>query len=272
VFRIDLRGLILCSLAGLAAGSAVLTYFWALREVNGSLAAMIVSLTPLLALGLLALRGERFTSRNLVRVALGLAGIYLLIGPGGNISVRGLLLLLGTAVSFAIHIVMIQWYLNPRGDIHTLVMTHSDIDHLGGIHNFPRAPIVIGLAERAQPTPRYFGYRSPIDWPQDVEYQLVDEDTLLGPGVTLLTTPGHSPGHLSLPVQLAETGAVLITGDAIARPAEFEVGFGDAWVEDVARTSAERLMRIAEREQAFIIYGHDPAQRDSIRKVPEFYS
>ncbi len=157
-------------------------------------------------------------------------------------------------------------------DIHTLVMTHSDIDHIGGIADFHRVPIVIGDAERALPTPRYFDDRSPIDWPENVEYQLIDEDTLLCPGVTLLTTPGHSPGHLSLLVQLAETGAVLITGDAIARPAEFEVGFGGAWDEDVARTSAERLMRIAEREQALIIYGHDPAQLDTIRKAPEFYS
>lgn len=111
MFRIDLRGLILCSLAGITGSSAVLTYFWALREVNGSLAAIIVSLTPLLVLGLLTLRGEKFTSRNLVRGALGLAGIYLLIGPGGNISRRGLILLLITVVSFAIHIVMVQWYL-----------------------------------------------------------------------------------------------------------------------------------------------------------------
>ncbi len=111
VFRIDLRGLIICSLAGLSGSGAILSYFWALRDVNGSLSAMVVSLYPLLVLVLLALRGEKFTSRNLVRVTLGLAGIYLLIGPGGNVSSRGLLLLLGAAISFAIHIVMIQWYL-----------------------------------------------------------------------------------------------------------------------------------------------------------------
>lgn len=48
-------------------------------------------------------------------------------------------------------------------DIHTLLMTHTDIDHVGGIADFHRVPIVIGHAERAQPTPRYFGERSPID-------------------------------------------------------------------------------------------------------------
>ena len=73
-------------------------------------------------------------------------------------------------------------------------------------------------------------------------------------------------------MRLAETGVLLITGDAIARPAEFEVECRGAWDEDVARTSAERLLRIAEREQAFIIYGHDPAHRVSLRKVREFYS
>lgn len=157
-------------------------------------------------------------------------------------------------------------------DVHLLVMTHSDVDHVGGIADFPQATIIVGQAERALDRPRYFGDRTPIEWPADMDYQLVHEDTTLCPGAILLYTPGHSPGHLSLLVRLAETGAVLLTADAIARPAELEEGFGGAWDEEMARSSAERLMAIAKGEGAMIIYGHDPAQWNELRKAPLFYA
>ena len=40
----------------------------------------------------------------------------------------------------------------------------------------------------------------------------------------------------------------------------------------MAQASATRLLSIAAHEQAMIIYGHDPAQWNSLRKSPEFYS
>jgi N-acyl homoserine lactone hydrolase len=36
--------------------------------------------------------------------------------------------------------------------------------------------------------------------------------------------------------------------------------------------SADKLMAIAERENAFVIYGHDPEQWPILRKAPNFYS
>jgi len=33
--------------------------------------------------------------------------------------------------------------------------------------------------------------------------------------VTILSTPGHTPGHQSLLVKLAHTGAVVLSGDAV---------------------------------------------------------
>ena len=77
-------------------------------------------------------------------------------------------------------------------DIQWLVMTHTDIDHVGGIADFPQAVMVIGQAERALDSPRYFADRSPVSWPADVTYQLIREDTDLCPGVTLFPAPGHA--------------------------------------------------------------------------------
>lgn len=156
-------------------------------------------------------------------------------------------------------------------DIDTLIMTHTHIDHVGGIGDFPQVPIVIHADERAYPQPIYWNDRSPIDWP-DNEYQLIDADHEFCPGITLLTTPGHAPGHLSLLVRLPETGNVLLIGDAISRPAELEEGFGGSWDEAAAQASADKLMAIAQRENAFIIYGHDPEQWSRLKKAPDFYS
>jgi N-acyl homoserine lactone hydrolase len=156
-------------------------------------------------------------------------------------------------------------------DITHLVLTHSDIDHVGGLEDFPQATLIVGRAERALERPRYFGDRSPITWPEGMDLQLVDGDSELLPGVTLLATPGHSPGHLSLLVRLP-SGPVLLTADAISRPAELEEGFSGAWEPLQARASAERLMALAQAEGAWLIYGHDPAQWQTLRKAPDLYA
>ena len=158
------------------------------------------------------------------------------------------------------------------GDITQLVITHGDVDHIGGVSDFPRATLVVSRAERANP-PRYFeGVASPIAWPADGAQLLIDDDTELVPGVTLLSTPGHSRGHLSLLARLPNSGPVLLACDAISRPQEWEEDrYGGAWDEEQVRASARRVMQLASAERAFLIYGHDPEQWQTLRKAPEFY-
>ena len=71
--------------AGLINGVGMILYFWGIARLEASMAAMIVSTSPLVVLSLLTLRGERLTYRHLVRLALALSGLYLLIGPGGSV-------------------------------------------------------------------------------------------------------------------------------------------------------------------------------------------
>jgi len=157
-------------------------------------------------------------------------------------------------------------------DVTDLVLTHSDIDHVGALAGFTGMPIYVGRAERALERPRYFGDVRPLTWPQ-AEYVLVDGDEEILPGLVALSTPGHSPGHLSLLVRLAETGSVLLAGDAVSRPAELESGRnGGAWDDELARSSAERLVGLAARESALLVYGHDPAQWRTLRRAPVAYA
>ena len=114
LFCASRQALLVTTVAGAANGMGMLFFFWALERVHASIASMVISLIPLVVLSLLALRGERFTYRHIVRLGLGLGGVYLLIGPGGTVDPHGILLLIIAILCFSFHIVMLQWYLKGQ--------------------------------------------------------------------------------------------------------------------------------------------------------------
>ncbi|MBA3911347.1 MAG: MBL fold hydrolase [Rhodobacter sp.] len=152
------------------------------------------------------------------------------------------------------------------GDIGLVILSHGHIDHVGSLSLFAHAPIVMTRAERADPKPRYFGTARPIDWP-DASYHLIDADTPVCHGLTLIPTPGHTPGHLSAILDLPETGRVILAADAINRASEPAEQFADAEDPVAARTSADRLLAL-QASGAMLIYGHDPSQWPSLPKAP----
>lgn len=111
--RVRRSGWLIALLAGLENGIGVLCFFWSLTRLDASTATMIFTLNPLLVLGLLALRGEKLTYRHLVRISLGLSGIFLVLGPAGHIDWIGILLVGITIVCISVELVVIQWYLQP---------------------------------------------------------------------------------------------------------------------------------------------------------------
>ena len=155
-------------------------------------------------------------------------------------------------------------------EIDLLILTHSHIDHVGGIADFPQAPILLSQAEHALPSPLYFGQTTAMAWP-DRSYIPVDGDCDLGPGLRLLAAPGHVAGQLALWLDLPVTGPVLLVSDAISRPAEIAERFDTADDPQAAIASADRLMALAARTGAMVIYGHCPAQWPDLRKAPQLY-
>jgi drug/metabolite transporter (DMT)-like permease len=113
--RVDRKGLLVIFGAGFINGFGVLSFFWSLTRLDASVATMIFSLTPLVVLAVLALGGERLTYRHLVRLAIGLIGVYLLIGPGGRIDWLGVLLICGSMVGISIEFALIQWFARAYG-------------------------------------------------------------------------------------------------------------------------------------------------------------
>lgn len=151
------------------------------------------------------------------------------------------------------------------------ILTHTHIDHVGGLGDFPQAPILVSGEERRLTRPLYWGDVQPLEWP-DQEYLVIEGDVEIGPGFRVLTAPGHAPGQLAILLELPETGMVLLTSDAISRPAEIDEKFAGSWDEAKAIASADRLMNLAKQTGAFVIYGHSPEQWPTLRKSPEAYS
>jgi N-acyl homoserine lactone hydrolase len=156
------------------------------------------------------------------------------------------------------------------GDITLVIQTHPHIDHVGGLADFPQAPMVISATERALPRPLYWGAVQPLAWP-DRDYVVIDGDHEIGPGFQVLQAPGHAPGQLAILLDLPRTGAVLLTSDAISRPAEIDEGFEGSSDPAQARASAARLLDLAREREAFVIWGHSPEQWPTLRKAPDAY-
>lgn len=153
------------------------------------------------------------------------------------------------------------------GDIDLVILSHGHIDHVGSLPLFAHAPVVMTARERAEPKPLYFGSARPMDWPK-ATYHLIDSDTPVCVGLTLIPTPGHTAGHLSALVTLPDGRSVILAADAINRASEPAEGFADADNPAAAQASVNYLLSLAPPE-ALLIYGHEPAQWPVLPKAPQ---
>lgn len=152
-------------------------------------------------------------------------------------------------------------------DIDLVVLSHGHIDHVGSLPLFAHAPIVLTARERAEPAPLYFGDIRPIPWP-DASYTLIDADTPVCEGLTLIPTPGHTPGHLSALIDLPDGRRVILAADAINRASEPAEGFADSMDPEASQASAARLMALA-TPGSTLIFGHEPSQWPMLPKAPQ---
>jgi drug/metabolite transporter (DMT)-like permease len=120
-FHLDLPGALRVGVIGVISGIEICCFFASLSYVDASMSAMIKSTQPLVVLLMLAAGGERLTGRHLVRLALAMAGIYLLVGPGGQVAPIGLLLLGLSLLLYATQLVLVQWWLADY-DIRTITL------------------------------------------------------------------------------------------------------------------------------------------------------
>jgi len=158
-------------------------------------------------------------------------------------------------------------------------ISHYHADHTGQVDSFPKATVLIGAKEweaitSAKPAPgvNFKPFEGWIKGDNKVEPQPIDKDVFGDGSVIILRTPGHTPGHQSLLVKLAEKGPVIITGDAVHFRENLDSDGVPAFNFDRAQTVAwiQRLKKIAENLKGTIIIQHDARDVDKLAALPAF--
>lgn len=159
-----------------------------------------------------------------------------------------------------------------------LAFSHFHADHVGNGNLFTAATLYIQEAEYDAAfgaDAAKFGFQSALyDKLRDNPTKKLSGDyDVFGDGsVTILATPGHTPGHQSLLVRLPKKGTVLLTGDL--------VHFADNWANkrvplrnfnrEQSVKSMERIAQMLEDQKAELWINHDKAQSERLPKSPEF--
>jgi glyoxylase-like metal-dependent hydrolase (beta-lactamase superfamily II) len=100
-------------------------------------------------------------------------------------------------------------------DIDFLALSHAHFDHAGNANDFAGATWIVQQAELDSvdfDNTAQWGFMSAL---RDSDKRVVSGDhDVFGDGtVILISTPGHTPGHQSLYIDLADTGPIVLSGD-----------------------------------------------------------
>jgi N-acyl homoserine lactone hydrolase len=168
-------------------------------------------------------------------------------------------------------------------DIRLIVMTHLHFDHASALSDFPGATVIASRSEWDAARGRastVFGY-PPAQIDPRLSYRTIDFGgpaarphgpferslDLFGDGsLTLLDTPGHSAGHLSILARLREREA-LIAGDAIYSLETLRDGKRPLRSDD-SRAYERSLLALQAYDRAnpdaLIVPGHDMAHWETL--------
>jgi N-acyl homoserine lactone hydrolase len=172
-------------------------------------------------------------------------------------------------------------------DVSVVVMTHLHSDHASGIAEFPDSTFVVSGKEweSAGSSGRLQGY-----WPRQFdhafEWRTLDFDgpdagsfatfgrslDLFGDGsVRVVSTPGHTAGHLSVVLRLRDR-EVLLTADAAYTRRTLDESRLPYRMQDehrFRRSLREIQLYAREKPSALVICGHDFEQWRGLREVYE---
>ena len=105
--------------------------------------------------------------------------------------------------------------------------------------------------------------------------QLLDGDAdVFGDGsVTLVSTPGHTPGHQSLLVHLKNSGFIILSGDVAHTEENFKKDIVPSLNTDKEKSiaSMDKIRQMIATYKAKFFINHDKNQTDKLKLLPAFY-
>ncbi|MEQ2468460.1 quorum-quenching N-acyl homoserine lactonase AiiA [Niallia sp. Sow4_A1] len=156
-------------------------------------------------------------------------------------------------------------------DIQAIISSHLHMDHAGGNPLFPKTPIFVQQAELDVSIGNE-GYAPPECTQADLNYKAIQGDYELMPGIQLLFTPGHTPGHQSILVTTKQSGPILLTIDLAYTKENYEDDIPFATFDQQIATESIRKIKnlMAEIRPTRIFYGHDLDQATTQKTYPDF--
>jgi glyoxylase-like metal-dependent hydrolase (beta-lactamase superfamily II) len=170
-------------------------------------------------------------------------------------------------------------------DIKFIGISHTHPDHIGNVELFAAVPLLIQKAEYEY----YFApgktgiAKPPSDsrptFSKEHPVNLVQEDLdIFGDGsLTIVYTPGHTPGHQSCLVHLQKTGWILLSGDAVHLQENWDNRripyFATMPAEQKLQTqlSMQRMADLISFYHAQLWINHEKTQSDKLKHAPEYY-
>jgi N-acyl homoserine lactone hydrolase len=146
-------------------------------------------------------------------------------------------------------------------DVRLVINTHLHLDHANGNSFFPRARFFVQKKEMEYAKDPLPIHRNAYDMDYSkMDFEFVDGDTEIVPGIRAIFTPGHSPGGQAVLVD-TEKGLHIIAGDTITHYVNTDVPPGDSfWPNGIYVDLKEHYWSL-DRLRDFggtILPGHDP--------------
>jgi glyoxylase-like metal-dependent hydrolase (beta-lactamase superfamily II) len=164
-------------------------------------------------------------------------------------------------------------------DITHLAMSHYHSDHTANANLFADAIWIVQRGERdamfsddppAIVNPDHFSelFGSRTIYLTDTDYDVFGDGR-----VVIKPTPGHTPGHISLFVDLDDTGPILLSGDLYHYPEERGADRFPAFEADPEQSAASRaeVETFLEETGTTLWIEHDVTRFNALEKAPEYY-
>jgi len=161
-------------------------------------------------------------------------------------------------------------------DIDLVVNSHFHTDHCGCNAFFRKATVVCHAREleaASAPDAAKAGFLD-ADWKHPNRFDTIDtQRDVYGDGrVVLVPLPGHTAGTIGALIALERSGRFLLASDAVALRANLDRDDcpRQTWSPELAHRSMTEIRRI-EASGATVVFGHDLAQWETLRKGSQCY-